>query len=56
MVLPSLSSVSRRESASATVFARPGLYSTVKSKPSSFPTQWCWGIVESRWSSKNFRL
>jgi hypothetical protein len=32
-------SVSRRERASATVFVAPDLYSTVKSKPSSLPTQ-----------------
>uniref|UniRef100_A0A0A8YCV3 Uncharacterized protein n=1 Tax=Arundo donax TaxID=35708 RepID=A0A0A8YCV3_ARUDO len=42
------SSVSRRDSASATAFAAPGLYSTAKSKPNSFPTQWCWGMVANR--------
>jgi hypothetical protein len=41
------SSVSRWDSASATAFAAPGLYSTVKSKPRSFPTQWCCGMVAS---------
>jgi hypothetical protein len=33
-----VSSVSRRERASATVFVAPGLYSMVQSKPSSLPT------------------
>ena len=33
------SSVSRLDKASATAFVAPGLYSTAKSNPSSFPTQ-----------------
>ena len=41
------SGVSRRESASATALACPGLYSTEKSKPRSLPTQWCCGMVDS---------
>lgn len=48
--------VARRERASATIFWRPGLYSTVKSNPRSLPTQWCWGMVARCWSSKNLRL
>jgi hypothetical protein len=51
-----LSSVSRRDRASATTFVAPDLYSTVKVKPNSFPTQWCWGIVERRWSRRYLRL
>jgi hypothetical protein len=50
------SSVSRRERASATVFVAPDLYSTEKSKPKSFPTQWCCGIVARRWSRRYLRL
>lgn len=33
----------------------PGLYSTEKSKPSSFPTQWCCGIVEEELEAKTIR-
>jgi hypothetical protein len=40
--------VSWRDSASATVLVLPALYSTEKSKPSSLPTQWCWGMVAKR--------
>jgi hypothetical protein len=50
------SSVSRRDSASATTFVVPGLYSMEKSKPNSFPTQWCCGMVAKRWSSRYFKL
>jgi hypothetical protein len=39
MASRSPSSSSRRERASATVFEAPEQYSTVKSKPSSLPTQ-----------------
>lgn len=48
--------VSHLDSASATVFIAPDLYSTVKSKHSSFPTQWFCGMVARRWSNKYFRL
>ena len=50
------SSVSRLDSASATAFAAPGLYSMEKSNPSSLPTQWFCGIVARRWSSRYLRL
>jgi hypothetical protein len=33
---------------STTTFVVPCLYSEAKSKPSSLPTQWCYGIVVSR--------
>ena len=41
-------SASRRDKASMTTLVRPGLYYTVKSKPKSLLTQWCWGIVARR--------
>jgi len=50
-----ISSVSRLESASATTFVLPALYSMVKSKPRSLPTQWCYGMVARHWS-RNLRL
>jgi hypothetical protein len=34
----------------------PGLYLMEKSKPNSFPTQWCCGMVAKRWSSRYFKL
>lgn len=43
-------SVSCRDKASATMFVVLGLYSSEKSKPNSFPTHWCWGIVPRRCS------
>jgi hypothetical protein len=50
------SAVSRRESASATMFVAPDLYSTLKSNPRSLLAHWCYGIVERRWSNKYFKL
>jgi hypothetical protein len=48
--------VSRLDSVSATAFVAPGLYSTEKSKPSSLPTQWCYGMVAKHRSSRYFKL
>jgi hypothetical protein len=38
------------------MFTAPDLYSTLKSKPRSFLTHWCCGIVKRRWSNKYFKL
>lgn len=51
-----LTSASRRDRVSATIFCRPGLYSTQKSKPRILLTQACCKMVERRWSNRNFRL
>jgi hypothetical protein len=41
-------SASRQDNASVGMLRRPGRYSTLKSKPKSLLSHWCWGTVDRR--------